>query len=499
MNKYLQASRNKDRDRDRDSDRDDQEPSELTYHSHSASVFSNPWLIAGVFLIVAAIGIYHAFTVEPLYEASATIQLKRNSDLIGDAQNGTNAATEIEILRSRSILSRVVQKLQLDVEIEPKLTPVIGKVIDRKRRAGLNMSDEENGEDNDQLHVSVFNMPQALYDLPFVLTVRPGNVFTLTQDKSALKMEGRVGQIVRGNSPDGDVEIQLAQMHAKVGSQFVVRRIPMFQAVEQLQRALVVAENGKQSGVIRMALQGSNPNLISRILNQIGNEYLHERTTDKSDEADKLMQVYDRQLAESKQRIQKLDDRYAQVLRHYGTADLDEESKALSEQAVLLQSKLADAQQKKLELSSRYLDNHPEMEAVTRQIQNLTSDLGKVTAKRQGLAAGERELSSVTRDKQMSSEINMGLLNGRQKLDALISSERGNVRLVDQAEAPVQSVTMGLRTMVALSCFAGLVLGIIASILKNALAERNRVRLMPRRDRGFRLISMSRVDPSRNT
>jgi tyrosine-protein kinase Etk/Wzc len=481
MNRYLQTASIR--------VRDEQDPAEAEYPA--AGIFSNPWLMAGVFLLVAALGVLYATTVTPLYEASAVIRIKRNSIAEGEPQRDTSATTEMEILRSRAILSRVVERLQLDIVVEPKTLPVIGGLVERIRDRDAEPAAP--GAGAEPLRVAVFNVPESLLKKSFVLTVATRNSYALTQAETGIAFGAMVGRTTEAATRYGNIRILVSQSRARPGAQFTVRRLPMYEAVERLQHSLVVAENGKQSNVIRVALQGSNPELLSRILNEIGTEYMRQHVAEKSDDASKVMSLYDRQLEESRQRLQQLDRHYDQVLRRYGTADLGEEGRSLSQQALALQGKLADAEQKKLELSSRFLDQHPSMEAVNRQVADLRRSLAQVEERRKTIAAAERELLSVTRDKQISVDINTSLMNGRRKIEGLMPSENGDVRMLDRAEAPVQAVTMGFRTMAALSCLAGAVLAVIASILKNAFRERSRVRILQQRKTRFRLISMSRA------
>jgi hypothetical protein len=46
------------------------------------------------------------------------------------------------------------------------------------------------------------------------------------------------------------------------------------------------------------------------------------------------------------------------------------------------------------------------------------------------------------------------------------------VRVVDRAQVPLQSVTLGLPVMLVLACLLGLAGGVGASVLKNALVRR---------------------------
>jgi tyrosine-protein kinase Etk/Wzc len=172
----------------------------------------------------------------------------------------------------------------------------------------------------------------------------------------------------------------------------------------------------------------------------------------------------------------------------HGTSDPGEESRILSQQSVALQDKLADAEHSRSELSSRYLSEHPAMVVANERIRNLQRELSQVQAKRRALAAAEQQMSSLSRDKQATAELNASLLSVRQKLDAMSSSGRTDVRLVDRAEVPYQPVNLGLQARIALACVAGLVAGLIAAVLKDARASARRRPPLPRYDGQFRLV-----------
>ncbi|QOL49872.1 GNVR domain-containing protein [Massilia litorea] len=449
-------------------------PSDLMFHY--GNVLKNTWLIAGVALLVAMLGTLYGLTMTPAYEANILLQIKRIAPSSGDPQADAPAATEIEILRSRATLSRVVNTLHLDISVEPKLFPMVGAFIAEKNQ---NISTPglfgQGGYvwGAERVTISVFNVPPALLGKPFMLTTMGNDEFTLSHEELAIQLKGKLGQLAKIQTKYGAVEIRVAEIQSKPGAQFFVSRRPEFQIVEQLQKSLAVLEKGRQSNVIAVLLRGSKPELISAILNEIGKEYIQQQVVQKSDAAKKELVFYDKQVEESRQRLQKLDARLAEVLRRHGTSDLGDEARTLAQQSVALQTKLAEIEQRKVELSSRFAELHPEVLNVNKHLDDVHRDLNKVEAKRKAVAAAQQEILSLNRDKQINSEINIELLNARHKLEALTLSNSVNVRLVDRAEPPSQPATLGLPVMIAASCLLGIALGVGASILKNFLAERN--------------------------
>lgn len=465
MNKYLQQLRKKGRE----------ELALPDYLFQFRDILKNRWLIASVALSVTALGTVYALMATPMYEANLLIQIKRNAPSSGEFQVDIPAATEVEILRSRSILSNVVKTLKLDMTVEPKLFPVVGAFF-----VGTNRDISTPGLFGqggyvwgaDSVEVASLNVPDAMLQKPFILTVLAGGRFLLTQEDFGVRLQGRVADTARTRTGHGPVEILVPAIRALPGAQFSVTRSSTFQAVEQLQRSLAISERGKQSNVIGVSLRGSKPQMISSILNTIGKEYLHQQAIQKSFEAKNQLQFYDQQVEESKQRLRALDARLNQVLRLHGTSDLSEESRILAQQAVALQAKLAEREQRKVELSSRFAEFHPEVIAVNRHINELQRDLNAVEAKRKTIASAQQEIVSVNRDKQIHNEMNIALLNARHKLDALALSNNVNVRVVDRAEVPLRPVTLGSSTRMIMACFLGLILGVMASVLKNVVAGR---------------------------
>jgi len=448
-------------------------------------------LILGIAVAIALLGTLHALSTRPIYQANMLIQIKRSMPVGADLQVEVPASTEVEILRSRSILAGVVDALGLEISVEPKRFPLLGAFLSRGKaelskpglfgRGGYAWGGE-------QATVARFEVPDALLGKPFTLRAAGQGSFQLAEADSGIAFSGKVGQFSRATTPYGDIGILVTDLHAQPGAQFIVSRTPRFQVIDRLQRSLVISENGKQSNVIGLSLKGSDPEQISGILNAIGSEYLRQHASEKSGETGDVLAFYNRQLEESKARLQNLDARFARLNGMHGTSDPGEELQILSQQSVALQDKLADAENSKSELSSRYLPAHPAMLVAEERIRNIQRELNRVQAKRRTLASVEQQMASLTRDKQITAELNASLLGVRQKLDALALPGRTDVRLVDRAEIPYQPVGLGVRARIALACVLGLAAGLVAAILRNAFVSTRRRPPFPRYDGQFRLV-----------
>ena len=89
-------------------------------------------------LIFGIFGLANAYTKVPQYRADALVQLETRSSALQFSEDITEmltpeskASTEIEILKSRLVLGKVVEALSLDVVATPRELPKAGNFLSR--------------------------------------------------------------------------------------------------------------------------------------------------------------------------------------------------------------------------------------------------------------------------------------------------------------------------------------------------------------------------------
>ena len=96
------------------------------------------WLIICVALLVSLCGVLYAYLATPQYESNLLVHVEEKGqrepkNILGEAGSmidyKTPSAAEIELLRSRQVIARAVDRLKLYIEVKPKQLPVIGKVF----------------------------------------------------------------------------------------------------------------------------------------------------------------------------------------------------------------------------------------------------------------------------------------------------------------------------------------------------------------------------------
>ena len=102
------------------------------------TVIDHKWLVAGISVAFMAVGTAYAVLATPVYQATALIQVEaKKNDMLGFSDissmmgKESPSATEIELIKSRAIIGKVVDNLTLDLTVEPNRFPVIGEFMAR--------------------------------------------------------------------------------------------------------------------------------------------------------------------------------------------------------------------------------------------------------------------------------------------------------------------------------------------------------------------------------
>jgi tyrosine-protein kinase Etk/Wzc len=441
------------------------------------------WLIASIALAGCLLGAAAALITKPVYEANILLQIDESGgvskhlmgDLAGIFDLKTAAASEMEVLRSRLVLSRAAESAKLNLTVEPMYFPGIGAWLARRNQqlsepGFLGRGGYVWGAEN--AIVSTFNVPKELEGTTFKLTALGNGAYVFTQEDKKIAAEGKVGDPLKIKTSQGEIELQVDRLAANPRATFLLARTPISTAVNTLQNALVIAERGKLSGVVAVTLEGQDPIGITNVLNAIGREYIRQHVDRKTAEVEKSLALLNAQLPDLKQELERSETRYNDLRNNRGTIDLDQEAKSILQQSVLSQTKLVELKQKREELLTRFQNEHPVVEAINQQIKELNRDLAGLNAKIKKMPAVEQDVYRLTRDVQQSKNLFTTVSSTASQLRLSLASQVGSVRLLDNAVLPVKPIKPNRLLMVALAGIVGLFAGVIFVLAKKTLSAK---------------------------
>ena len=443
-------------------------------------VLDQRWLIALVTAVVLALGSGYAFLATPIFEANSLIQVEDSkaggaSSLLGDMGSlfdiKSPATAEIEILRSRLVVGQAVANLQLDLTVTPKYLPVVGRWLSRRATEPsepgfMGLGGYVSG--TEALQVGYLKAPKALEGERFTLSLGAQG-YTLHSPDGAALGTGRMGEPLAFTLDGAAGELLVASATGKPGAEFYITRSSHLEETEQLQEALNIAEQGKQSGVISISLQGKDPALTARTLNEIGALYVRQNVERKAAEAEKTISFLNTQLPQLRQELEASEVRFNQFRNKNGTFDLGTESKVLLDQSVSLRVQQLELQQKRTELQTRFTAQHPTVQALDAQLKQITGQIASLEGKSKSFPNVEQDLLRLTRDVKVNNELYTSLLNSFQQLRLVKEGKVGNVRIVDVAAVPEKAVKPQRKQVLAIAAVLGLLAGLGLAFLRNSL------------------------------
>jgi tyrosine-protein kinase Etk/Wzc len=459
-----------------------QSEDEVEISSYFDTLFDNRWLILKVTLIVALLGAAYAFLTKPVYEATMMVNVEEDKpntskNILGDISSlfdvKAAATSEMELLKSRLVVSRAVDELGLYIKIKPKYFPLIGSWIARNNPGVSNPGLLGLGGyvwGSESMNIHNFYVPNSLQNKDFLITVEPDNQYRMTMKEKNIDLHGTIGkplhEDVAGNGP---IDLMIDKIAAKPGAQFNLMYVPKLAEIEHVQSSMTIAEKGKQSGIIAVTVATNDPHLSYDILNQIGNEYIHQNVTRKLEEAEKSLAFLDKQLPDLKKQLEDSESKYYQFRNSHGTIDLAEEAKLILAQSMAEKNKRLELQQKREELLVGFTPNHPVVIGIDKQISEMNKEIAKMDSHIKELPMLEQDLLRLNRDVKVNSDLYAALLNTAQQLRLVKAGKVSNVRLIDTPMLPDTPASPDRPKIIGISIVVGLFLGVAIAFFKKMM------------------------------
>jgi tyrosine-protein kinase Etk/Wzc len=408
------------------------------------TLIDHKWLIAAVTGAFMLTGAAYAVLATPVYQANALLQVEaKKNDLLGFSDIGgmlgkeSPSATEIELIQSRYVIGKTVDNLKLDIVVQPMYFPVVGEFLARrfqKTNPGA-IAEPLLGLDSfawggESLKIFKLDLPDGQLGKKLTLTVGENAHFTLVDEDDQVLAAGEAGQLIEQNG----VAFQIEELRAKPGTRFRVIRNARLTSILDYQENLDVVERGKESGMIGLALESTDPDQAINILNQIAAIYVRQNVERTSAEAAQSLAFLKEQLPEVKKDLEKAGKALNEYQTRSKSVDITLETKAILDQIVGLDTSISELKLQQAEMDRKFTRQHPAYRALLTQIGELTSKQQSLASRVESLPSTQQELLSLTRDVEVGTAIYTQLLNKSQELDVMRAGTVGNVRLIDTAD-----------------------------------------------------------------
>lgn len=399
------------------------------------------------------LAIFYALFATPIYQADALIQVEQKqgnailsslSQMLPDSQ--PESAPEIVLLKSRMILGKTVDDLNLQANIEQEYFPVFGRGFARMM-----------GDKPGRIVISRLYLPSNDNEnTPPEITVIVKDKDHYYIDNGNLQINGTVGELLNEHG----ISILISSIDAKPGDRFTVELLPRLTAISNLQKIFSVTDQGNDTGILNLTLTSDNPILASSILNSISQNYLAQNIDRQAAQDAKSLDFLNKQLPKVRSELDIAEDKLNAYRKQKDSVDLNMEAKSVLDQIVNVDNQLNELTFREAEVSQLYTKEHPTYKSLLEKRHTLQEEKTKLNKRVSGMPSTQQEVLRLSRDVESGRAVYLQLLNRQQELSIAKSSAIGNVRIIDNAVTEPKPV----KPQKILVVLIGVILGAVFSI-----------------------------------
>lgn len=412
-------------------------------------------------ILFGLIGLFVCFWIRPVFQVDALLQIEtkngKGTSMMGDmaAMFATTspAETEMELIKSRSVLGNTVTKMRLDYYANPLSR--IDRLFHREGRLELMNFD-----------IPWEHVPEEERNKSWQVRVRDSITYDLYDHNDSLILNGVAGRTYRFPYAGDSASFGVYRMIARKGQRFNVGRKSLLDAIEAFRSNFDVKEKGKKTGILEFSYQDIYPDRAVEVLNEIASSYLRQNVEGRNAEAQKTLEFLEKQLPDLRMQMDSSLMNLKAYQNRVGSADVNAETQIVLQQRMKLQQAILEIQQKKQEAVRLFNPEHPTIKTLEEQENSLKRELSKTASSVGKLPETQQEVLKLTSEVELNKELYTSMLNSVQQLRLVSAGEVGSVRIVDFAEEVSRPIKPRKKLILAAFLFLGVLFGAAIVSLK---------------------------------
>ncbi|MGE8160029.1 polysaccharide biosynthesis tyrosine autokinase [Paraburkholderia sp. NPDC080076] len=457
-------------------------------------IVDNVWLIVGIVAVVTGLAALYAFAATPVYSADALVKVDfPQPNALGQASKTPEQVVpptlpteaEIQIIQSRSVIAPVITKFKQDTSITPNRVPVIGAITSQFATPGEPMpapiglgSFAWGGE---EASVGSLTVPAWLEDESLTLTALAGGHYRLADPKGRTLLTGAPGVPSQANG----VALTMDRLVARPGTEFTLVRFSDVKAIERFQHQLKVSESGKDTGVVQIIYENTDPELARAIANGIAQGYIASHIAQHRTEALTTREFIVGELPKLHANLTQAEAELSQYRTASSSMQAGTEAASYLQGSIEFDRQIAMLKVQKAALESHFAANSRDVQTVNSQLALLQNAKSAFEARFDQLPASERRSADLTRNVKVAEDIYVAMVNKSNELAVTQAGTLGNVHIIDTALLPVDPVKPKRPLVIGVGAAGGLIAAFLyvfvrrlwSSALENSLAAERHLNL----------------------
>jgi len=396
----------------------------------------------------------YLISTDQVFETAALVEVNEAENLV-DSDNGATAQTdwnaptineEANLIRSRKVLSPVVDAFQLRLSAEPRRIPVLGNVTQRVPVladfiSNLGFAGQYAWGDA-SIVLTELQVPRSWEDASLILTTRAEQRFSLHFDDQLLIESGAVGQqIVAPLSNGKSVTVHISELQAPIGVQFSLARSSLQATVTSLRNELSTETTDSKSRMVTVKLRGTEPERIAELTNAILIEYQNVKLGTQNRSSDERLEFFEAQLPQVEQELRDAEVALANYRTRAVAINQDSQVQFKLGQLDKLETQLLEKEVERDDLLKRYTVNHPTPKRLQKEIDVLNDKIRQVRRTITNAPDTERRLAVLEDELDTKRTLFIEMSETLQKLRLANVGTVAEVQIIDNALAPRKPVS----------------------------------------------------------
>lgn len=425
--------------------------------------------IIAIVLLGFIVGLsYNWLFTRKFYTAEALLQIQSarptgvslSLDVLDQTVSGLNSPVrEIEVIRSRSTLDAVVDRLHLDWIAQPNYFPFVGEAMAYRTPPGvlnapwLGMGSYAWG--GEIITLQDLFIPSALVGTMFTLVAKSkGEYAVLHPTNGKVLMTGKVGEPASGKIDEHTISLTLSALKANPGTHFTIGKIPQEAATKRLRSTLIIAEKVERSYLVTVSTSHPSEKMAREIVNTVSEVYIDKNNRYRKRMAQERVEFMIAQIPILKEKMSDATGTLRDFQAETSPA-ITKEISILVSDISLAKRELSEHELKYPELRQTYTPQHPVMRSWQQQKTALTKKVANLQSKLQRLPQLQQKNEELEQDANIASNLLNTLLSRAQELELLQASTRAPVRIIDPASTsltiPNEQYIIGFYVLLALA------------------------------------------------
>ena len=441
------------------------------------------FILAGV-VVGLAVGQW----IRPQFTSDAMLQIDPKGNKAANRAMGEMGAildvaspadAEIELIKSRLVLSFVVAEEHLDYSATP--VSALNRMLHREGR----------------MDIGYLFIPKEARSEKWYAVVTGENTYAVYSEDESKLVEGNVGELLKAPYEGDTLQIRVDRIRkASVGEKFRIKQLNPLLAVRRLAKSLRVAEKGKQTGVIGVSYSHRYADRAASILNTIANTYVRQNVEMRSADAAKTLEFLESQLPAIKAKLDSSEKILSDYRHHIGSVDMTGETRAHLDKEMDLQRQLLQLEQQRQQVTRLFKEEHPSVQTIVKQQNRLRGELGRLRKNAESMPTTQQELIRLQENVAVNNSQYTTMLNNIQQLRVVRAGEVGNVRVVDFAQIEPKPSKPKKMNILVCCIAASFMIGVLIVFLRRMM--RNGVRSSQELEHATDVSVYAKIPESKN-